>query len=122
MSNDDWQKVVIPTGNEIDSGSQWLWQGFEGVDYEGTISMKECTVPLKRYTEVFLKYAQGQELRKIKDNFLEECRIYLEYSPTSIYWPIFRLEQNPVNYCIRSLSSCNEPIQITCCGNGEGAA
>ena len=74
MSN-DWQKVeqkvvldgVKPTGNEIGSGS--FGRVFE-VDYEGTY----CAA--KEIHEVFLQYAQGQELRKIKDNFLEECRIW----------------------------------------------
>ena len=58
---------VIPTGKEIGRGA--YGRVFE-VDYEGTI----CAA--KEVHALLLQYAQGNDLQKIKDDFLSECLIW----------------------------------------------
>ena len=58
---------VHPTGEEIGVGA--YGRVFE-VDYEGTL----CAA--KELHALLLKYAQGDDLVKIKDDFLSECRIW----------------------------------------------
>ena len=58
---------VNPTGKEIGRGA--YGRVFE-VDYEGTL----CAA--KEVHAILLKYAQGGDLQKIKDNFLSECQIW----------------------------------------------
>ena len=62
---------VHPTGKEIGVGA--YGRVFE-VDYEGTL----CAA--KEVHALLLQYAQGDNLVKIKDDFISECRI----------WSIFR--------------------------------
>ena len=58
---------VNPTGTEIGRGA--YGRVFE-VDYEGTL----CAA--KEVHALLLQYAQGDDLRKIKDEFLNECQIW----------------------------------------------
>ena len=58
---------IKPTGEEIGRGA--YGRVFE-VNYEGTI----CAA--KEIHELLLQYAQGDELQKIKDDFLRECQIW----------------------------------------------
>ena len=58
---------VNPTGKEIGRGA--YGRVFE-VDYEGTL----CAA--KEVHALLLQYAQGDNLRKIIDNFLNECQIW----------------------------------------------
>ena len=67
----DWSSLILqrvnPTGNEIGRGA--YGRVFE-VDYEGTI----CAA--KEVHALLLQYAQGDNLRKIIDDFLNECQIW----------------------------------------------
>ena len=58
---------VNPTGKEIGRGA--YGRVFE-VDYEGTL----CAA--KEVHALLLQYAQGDDLQKIKDDFLCECQIW----------------------------------------------
>ena len=58
---------VNPTGKEIGRGA--YGRVFE-VDYEGTL----CAA--KEVHALLLEYAQGDNLQKIKDDFLSECQIW----------------------------------------------
>ena len=58
---------VNPTGKEIGRGANG--RVFE-VDYEGTL----CAA--KEVHALLLQYAQGDDLLKIKDDFLSECQIW----------------------------------------------
>ena len=58
---------VNPTGNEIGRGA--YGRVFE-VNYEGTL----CAA--KEVHALLLQCAQGDELHKIKEDFLRECRIW----------------------------------------------
>ena len=67
----DWGSLTLhgvqSTGMEIGRGS--YGRVFE-VDYEGTL----CAA--KELHALLLKYAQGYELEKISNNFLEECKVW----------------------------------------------
>ena len=67
----DWGSLILhevnPTGKEIGRGA--YGRVFE-VDYEGTL----CAA--KEVHALLLKYAQGDDLRKIIDDFLGECQIW----------------------------------------------
>ena len=80
---------VNPTGKEIGRGA--YGRVFE-VDYEGTL----CAA--KEVHALLLQYAQGDEFKKIKDGFLNECKIwstlrhpcvvqFLGRSRGSLAWP-----------------------------------
>ena len=70
-SNPGWDSLVLrrvnPTGEEIGRGA--YGRVFE-VDYEGTL----CAA--KEVHSLLLEHAQGDNLRKIKDDFLNECQIW----------------------------------------------
>jgi len=70
-ARDNWSELVLygvhPTGKEIGRGA--YGRVFE-VDYEGTL----CAA--KEVHELLLQYAQGDEYRKITDDFLRECLIW----------------------------------------------
>ena len=67
----DWGSLILhgvnPTGKEIGRGA--YGRVFE-VDYEGTL----CAA--KEVHSLLLQYAQGDDLQKIKDDFLSECQIW----------------------------------------------
>ena len=67
----DWGSLILhrvdPTGKEIGCGD--YGRVFE-VDYEGTL----CAA--KEVHAILLQYAQGNNLRKIIDDFLNECQIW----------------------------------------------
>ena len=67
----DWGSLILhgvnPTRKEIGRGA--YGRVFE-VDYEGTL----CAA--KEVHALLLQYAQGSELRKITDDFLNECHIW----------------------------------------------
>ena len=67
----DWGSLILqrvnPTGKEIGRGA--YGRVFE-VDYEGTL----CAA--KEVHALLLQYAQGDNLRKIIDDFLNECQIW----------------------------------------------
>ena len=77
MSN--WSSVilhgVIPTGKEIGRGA--YGRVFE-VDYEGTL----CAA--KEVHTLLLQYSQGEDLQKIRDDFLSECQIWSTLRHTCI--------------------------------------
>ena len=58
---------VSPTGKEIGRGA--YGRVFE-VNYEGTF----CAA--KEVHAILLQYAQGDDLQKIKEDFLSECKIW----------------------------------------------
>ena len=58
---------VNPTGKEIGRGA--YGRVFE-VDYQGTL----CAA--KEVHELLLQYSQGEALRKITSDFLNECRVW----------------------------------------------
>ena len=60
-------QAVNPTGKEIGRGA--YGRVFE-VDYEGTL----CAA--KQVHVILLQHAQGNDLQKIKDDFLRECQIW----------------------------------------------
>ena len=66
-----WGSLVLHgvtfTGKEIGRGA--YGRVFE-VDYEGTL----CAA--KEVHALLLQYAQGDDLQKIEDDFLSECRIW----------------------------------------------
>ena len=66
---------VNPTGKEIGRGA--YGRVFE-VDYEGTLSAA------KEVHALLLQYAQGDDLLKIKNDFLRECRIWSRLRHPSI--------------------------------------
>ena len=67
----NWGSLILhgvnPTGKEIGRGA--YGRVFE-VDYEGTL----CAA--KEVHTLLLQYAQGDDLEKIKDDFLSECQIW----------------------------------------------
>ena len=67
----DWGSLILhgvkPTGNEIGCGA--YGRVFE-VHYEGTL----CAA--KEVHALLLQFAQGDDLTKIKDDFLSECQIW----------------------------------------------
>ena len=63
---------INPTGKEI--GRSAYGRVFE-VKYEGTF----CAA--KEVHALLLQYAQGDDLQKIKDDFLGECQIWYSPSP-----------------------------------------
>ena len=67
----DWRSLILhrvnPTEKEIGRGA--YGRVFE-VDYEGTL----CAA--KEVHALLLQYAQGDNLRKIIDDFLNECQIW----------------------------------------------
>ena len=67
----DWGWLILhridPTGKEIGRGA--YGRVFE-VDYEGTL----CAA--KELHALLLQYSQGDNLRKIIDDFLHECQIW----------------------------------------------
>ena len=67
----NWGSLILhgvnPTGNEIGRGA--YGRVFE-VKYEGTL----CAA--KEVHALLLQYAQGDNLQKIKDDFLNECQIW----------------------------------------------
>ena len=111
---------VSTTGKEIGRGA--YGRVFE-VDYEGTL----CAA--KEVHALLLKYAQGGDLQKIKDNFLRECQIWSALrhpcvvqflgSVILVYGVMIAIIDCDV---IRSILSCSGSVQITCYGNGEDAA
>ena len=60
-------REVDPTGKEIGRGA--YGRVFE-VNYEGTL----CAA--KEVHALLLQFAQGDDLKKIKDDFLRECQIW----------------------------------------------
>ena len=121
-SPSDWGSLILhrvnPTGKEIGRGA--YGRVFE-VDYEGTL----CAA--KEVHALLLKYVQGDNLRKIIDDFLNECQIW-----STLRHPcIAQFLGSVINICsasiiinydvIRSILSRNGPVQITCYGNGEDA-
>ena len=122
-SPSDWGSLILhrvsPTRKEIGRGA--YGRVFE-VDYEGTL----CAA--KEVHALLLQYAQGDNLRKIIDNFLNECQIW-----STLRHPcVVQFLGSVINICsasiiinydvIRSVLSRNGPVQITCYGNGEDAA
>ena len=67
----NWGSLVLhrinPTGKQIGRGA--YGRVFE-VDYEGT------TCAAKEVHALLLQYAEGEDLKKIEDDFLSECRIW----------------------------------------------
>ena len=67
----NWGTLILcgvhPTENEIGVGA--YGRVFE-VDYEGTL----CAA--KEVHALLLQYAKGNDLQKIKDDFLSECQIW----------------------------------------------
>ena len=67
----NWDLLILrgvhPTENEIGVGA--YGRVFE-VDYEGTL----CAA--KEVHALLLQYAKGNDLQKIKDDFLNECQIW----------------------------------------------
>jgi len=67
----NWDLVILhginPTGKEISRGA--YGRVFE-VNYEGTI----CAA--KEVHMLLLQYTQGNNLQKIKDDFLRECQVW----------------------------------------------
>ena len=67
----DWASLILhgvnPTGKEIGRGA--YGRVFE-VKYEGTL----CAA--KEVHALLLQYAQGDDLQKIRDDFLSECQIW----------------------------------------------
>ena len=67
----DWSSIILQrvnsTGKEIGRGA--YGRVFE-VDYEGTL----CAA--KEVHALLLQYAHGDNLRKIIDDFLNECQIW----------------------------------------------
>ena len=67
----NWGSLVLhgvnPTGKEIGRGA--YGRVFE-VNYEGTL----CAA--KEVHALLLQFAQGDDLQKIKDDFLSECQIW----------------------------------------------
>ena len=67
----NWESLVLhgvdATGKEIGRGA--YGRVFE-VNYEGTL----CAA--KEVHELLLQHAQGDDLQKIKDDFLGECQIW----------------------------------------------
>ena len=67
----DWGSLILqrvnPTGKEIGRGA--YGRVFE-VEYEGTL----CAA--KELHALLLQYAQGDNLRKIIDDFLNECQVW----------------------------------------------
>jgi len=67
----NWGSLILHgvklTGKEIGRGA--YGRVFE-VDYEGTL----CAA--KEVHALLLQYAQGDDLQKIKDDFLSECQIW----------------------------------------------
>ena len=116
----NWGSLILhgvnPTGKEIGRGA--YGRVFE-VNYEGTLcAAKEVHVLL-------LQYAQGEDLEKIKDDFLSECQIWstLRHPCVVQFLGSVILVIVLINDCdvIRSVLSCNGPVQITCYGNGKDA-
>ena len=66
-----WSSLILhkvnSTGKEIGRGA--YGRVFE-VDYEGTL----CAA--KEVHALLLQYAQGDDLQKIKEDFLNECKIW----------------------------------------------
>ena len=66
-----WRSLTLheihPTGKEIGRGA--YGRVFE-VEYEGTL----CAA--KEVHALLLQYSQGDDLQKIKDDFLSECQIW----------------------------------------------
>ena len=69
--NTHWGSLILhgvnPTGKEIGRGA--YGRVFK-VNYEGTL----CAA--KEVHALLLQYAQGDDLQKIKDDFLSECQIW----------------------------------------------
>ena len=67
----NWGSLILhgvnPIGKEIGRGA--YGRVFE-VNYEGTL----CAV--KEVHALLLQYAQGEDLEKIKDDFLSECQVW----------------------------------------------
>ena len=67
----NWNSLILhgvdPTGKEIGRGA--YGRVFE-VNYEGTF----CAA--KEVHALLLQYAQGNDLQRIKDDFLRECQIW----------------------------------------------
>ena len=119
-----WDSLILhginPTGKEIGRGA--YGRVFE-IDYEGTL----CAA--KEVHALLLQYAQGDNLQKIKDDFLHECQIWstLRHPHIVQFLGIVMLAVQCKDCCydcnvIRSILSHNGPVQITCYGNGEDAA
>jgi len=66
-----WHELIVhgvrPTGKEIGRGA--YGRVFE-VDYGGTL----CAA--KEVHSLLLEYARGDDLQRIKDDFLAECRVW----------------------------------------------
>ena len=116
----NWGSLILhgvnPTGKEIGRGA--YGRVFE-VNYEGTL----CAA--KEVHALLLQYAQGEDLEKIKDDFLSECQIWstLRHPCVVQFLGSVILVIVLINDCdvIRSVLSCNGPVQITCYGNGKDA-
>ena len=116
----NWGSLILrgvhPTGNEIGVGA--YGRVFE-VNYEGTL----CAA--KEVHALLLQCAQGDDLQKIKDDFLSECKIWSTLRHPYIVQFLGSVILVVYNDCdcdvIRSVLSRNEPVQITCNGNGEVA-
>ena len=110
---------VNVTGKEIGRGA--YGRVFE-VDYEGTL----CAA--KEVHALLLHYAQGNDLQKIKEDFLNECQIWSTLRHPCVvqflgtWCGVSVVIVN--SYCdiIRSILSRNGPVQITCYSYGEDAA
>ena len=136
--DNNWRSLILhgvnPTGKEIGRGA--YGRVFE-VNYEGTL----CAA--KEVHALLLQYAEGDNLQKIKDDFLNECQIWstlrhpyivqflgMKLSPLALgriprTIKLYTVDSLIlINNCdiIRSVLSRNGPVQITCYGNGEDAA
>ena len=119
----NWGSLILdgvnPTGKEIGRGA--YGRVFE-VNYEGTL----CAA--KELHTLLLQYAQGEDLQKIKNDFLSECQIWSTLRHPCIVQFLGRVILSSamivlINHSdvIRSVLSRNGPVQITCYGNGEDA-
>ena len=110
---------VNVTGKEIGRGA--YGRVFE-VDYEGTL----CAA--KEVHALLLQYAQGSDLQKIIEDFLNECQIWSTLRHPCVVqflgtWCDISVVI-VISDCdiIRNVLSRNGPVQITCYSNGEDAA
>ena len=92
----DWGSLILhrvnPTEKEIGHGA--YGRVFE-VDYEGTL----CAA--KEVHALLLQYAQGDNLRKIIDDFLNECQIW-----STLRHPCVVQFLGSVIFIIKSISGC----------------
>ena len=111
-------QVNVTAGKEIGRGA--YGRVFE-VDYEGTLCAAKEVHPL------LLQYAQGSDLQKIIEDFLNECQIWSTLRHPCVVqflgtWcgvsVVIVISDCDV---IRSVLSRNGPVQFTSYSNGEDA-